>query len=181
MLGFAISLWLTHFGPAASHRACILELHPPVNPWAEPNYVVAKATPDTLSDGPYYYTMGTKEGFQRIPLYSRQLPITVFGQVLELQEAAGRYSDRVRRHRRILVIWWNFGAACTRSLPSPVRRFQTGRLLIIKAPRSPEDWVAGLPTYDVDFADAVFVPPPDSLRKARQEPGGHKRPSPPTW
>ena len=134
---------------------CTMELRSLFDRAERANYLVARATADSLSDGDYYHNIG-RSGFGRAPGYAGQRANRVFGQVFELEITAGHLADTVSRHRRVLVVWWEVDSGCGRWVPRRSRRVAEGTVFLLKAPREPIDWHSGMPTYDFDVGDFAF-------------------------
>lgn len=67
---------------------CTMELRSLFDRAERANYLVARATADSLSDGDYYHNIG-RSGFGRAPGYAGQRANRVFGQVFELEITSG--------------------------------------------------------------------------------------------
>jgi hypothetical protein len=138
-----VVLFTSLFGLTALERpACTVMLTWFERP-AHTDYVVLRATPDSISDGTYYQGI---PGISREPIrYAR--PVPVFGQVFQVITANGVHAESISAHGQAVVVWWGLGPSCQRMPPHRVGTLEAGAELLLPArPREPSDLINGMPT-----------------------------------
>lgn len=119
---------------------------------ADPPVLVVRATRDSVSDGRY---VAVGNGVQRASA-SAQFSRQVFGQVMNLVHAEGPDAALLRSSPKVVILWWGISLGCTVWFPHVNRDPSLGELFVLSRPRPKSEWINGLPTFDVHYADWVY-------------------------
>jgi hypothetical protein len=155
LLGFLLVV-SAHGG--SSEPRCTIQI---INRYTGPRlsgYVNVRATPDSVFEGVYHRLMLGTGGTARIPEYSAQSGQRVYGQVFELLTAEETALGDLKGYSRVVLIWWQHDHSCRRQAPRSALRVQGGEVFVLQQPRSSADWVAGMPTFDIEPGNWVYSP-----------------------
>ncbi|MGH7563677.1 MAG: hypothetical protein ACREK5_04560 [Gemmatimonadota bacterium] len=151
-----LGAWMT---PGTTTAPCSIE-HFPASRSPEAITFIAVALPDSVEAGP-----GDKRVFPhryddpgiRLDEPLAKLPRPVFGQVFQIEEietprATGPREALVTSGNRVVIVPWEYRGDCRTTLwRESARWVEPGArgFFVVGDPRPPDQWAAGLPTFDV--------------------------------
>jgi hypothetical protein len=165
-------LFFTHAASATGAPRCTLMIIEGVRP-GNAAQLVLKATPDSVSDGSWFPVFGDPK---RVPQHQGQVPRIVFGQVFDVVSESGLSAGMLSGARRVVIVWWEVTASCTRWFPLASLNQNVTDLFLPLKPRDGrrppdeleyfrvgelrprEEWVSGLPTIDVAPGSLWYSP-----------------------
>ena len=125
-----------------------------------------------------YFTLAPR-GLTTEPPYPGARGTLVFGQLARVVSAQGLDRELESDPREVVLIWWSMAPSCARMPPLRAQGAVPGEQLFIGLePRERSEWIAGIPTFDIDVRDdhvpGVYGPsrpsPPLTPPAARQAP-----------
>lgn len=100
-----------------------------------------------------YFTLGPGE-LTTEPPYPGVRGTLVFGQLARVVTAQGLGHEFGSEPREVVLIWWDMAPSCARWPPGPALGAAPGEQLFIGLdPRRRSEWIAGVPTFDIDVPD----------------------------
>ena len=139
--------------------------------------LVAEPLADSVLAGEYF-TLAPR-GLTTEPPYPGARGTLVFGQLARVVSAQGLDRELESDPREVVLIWWSMAPSCARMPPLRAQGAVPGEQLFIGLePRERSEWIAGIPTFDIDVRDdhvpGVYGPsrpsPPLTPPAARQAP-----------
>lgn len=118
------------------------------------NILKVKGTRDSVSDGRYY---ATGWGLKRKPDDEYQQSFDVHGQVFDVRKFTGPDREQLQGHSRFVLIWWGVTPGCGRYKPIHTVQHVGAVVVLSASPRKREEWIGGLPTFDVPNATFLYV------------------------
>jgi hypothetical protein len=136
--------------------------------------LLLRATPDSLPDG-NRPTASAGETDHQVRLAWDT--VSVYAQVFELVRVDGDLGPlRLRRYRRVALVWWRLGQSCQRVTPKPAVQSDIDELFLLARPvgngfadtaafvaivadlRPESQWIQRMPTFDISDGSWLYSP-----------------------